>query len=251
MNLIDKVRDLYKGHMIEEEDIGKFAEYIGKLFECDVLIMDDKGTFLGVYFEQPVICPIISEMLERGMMDVVNVDRLNMLQKGDVSSSCFNPACVHIGKEECTNKGKYILEIPGLLFGRHLGTAIYIRDKRSFSEDEKAVLEMIAITMAFERLYRIEKVKDVELDLENRVKIFVASLSKSEKRALGLLLDEMGTQREKKIIITDIAAKGNITRSIVVTLVKKLVGANLAEASSMGASGTYLKLGDGVEFSFD
>lgn len=247
MTLLEKTRKFYASGIIGDPDTNKCAEHLGKLFECDVIILNEKGGFWGVYYSKPISCTIIQEMLDRGVMDVSCMARINALTLGNISSSCFNPYCVFKSKKECPYSGEINYEIPAIAFNQRIGTVIFIRQKREFTDAEKAVLEMIVMTMAFEGLFWIEKRRNDEAIKKVKMENFIASISVTEKQALEAILEEMGGLKEKKIVMNKIAKKHDIARTIIATTLKKMQGAGFAEIISMGVAGTYIRLLEEVE----
>lgn len=246
MTLLEKIRQFYKSGILGDEDTNKCAEHLGKLFECDVFILNDKGGFWGVYHRKPIACKIIREMLARGVMDVSCMARINALTDGNISSSCFNPYCAFNSKKGCSFQWATSYEIPAIAFDQRIGTVVFAREKKKFTNEEKAVLEMIVMTMAFEGLYWIERRKNIQDEKKIQLMNFNASLSATERQALDAVIQEMNGQTEKRIVASKVAEKSGIARSIIVNALKKMSGAGLAEVISMGAAGTYVKVDEAL-----
>jgi len=246
MTLLEKIRKFYKDGIIGDPDTNKCAAYLGKLFNCDVFILNEKGGFWGVYCKKPIACSIIQEMLSRGMMDVSNMARINVIKEGNIHESCFNPLCDMNIRKKCPYKGKMTYEIPAIAFDKRVGTVLFICDKQKFSDEEKAVFEMIVMTMAFEGLFWIEKRRGLQEEKKIKMQKFLSSLSITEVKAVEKLIVEMGGATEKRVVTSKIADKAGITRSVVLSALKKLKGAGLGEFVSMGQSGTFIKLEEDV-----
>lgn len=80
---------------------------------------------------------------------------------------------------------------------------------------------------------------DDEID---KVDISFSTLSQSEKNAAVYLFYEFNGMDEGVIVASKVADKYKVTRSIIVSALKKLEIAGLVESNSLGMKGTYIKI---------
>ena len=68
------------------------------------------------------------------------------------------------------------------------------------------------------------------------------TLSKTEKKAILAVLEEMGEKKEAMLVTSRLAEQVGITRSVLINALKKCAGAGVIEAKSAGKKGTYVRI---------
>lgn len=249
MNLLEKVRFLHQHHLDNGLDFNVIAKLLTETFECSVFILDIEGNFLGIYSKNNIQCPIFLAMVDRGKMDVTNMARLNVLEMG--TENVFRDAnlCSINPMNKCKYKKRCIFEVPMLVYGKRLGTIVFSRGNgKKFTTDEMAMFELVTTIIGMEYLYSKEQKEKLLQMQRNKIYNLLSSLTLSEKKALKSVLDYMGGDLEKILVTSQIADKHNVTRSIIVNVLKKLKAVNLAEINSLGAKGTHVKIKDALIF---
>lgn len=70
----------------------------------------------------------------------------------------------------------------------------------------------------------------------------IKNMSYTEMKALKVLAYELEGLREKEIVVSGIADKANVTRSVFVNVVRRLETCGIIETISMGVKGLYVRV---------
>jgi len=70
----------------------------------------------------------------------------------------------------------------------------------------------------------------------------INSMSYTEIKAVKILACELEGLREREIVISGIADKAHVTRSVFVNVVRRLETCGIVESKSMGVKGMYIKI---------
>ena len=124
---------------------------------------------------------------------------------------------------------------------RRVGTLIMMRENKEFTEEDIVLAEYGAIVVANEIMrMRSERVEE-EARKKAAVQIALATLSYSEREAIEHIIAELDG-KEGLLIASRIADKVGITRSVIVSALRKFESANVIESRSLGMKGTYIKV---------
>lgn len=118
---------------------------------------------------------------------------------------------------------------------------LFYNKNTKFNDDEMCILEMLSnsIFLLVKKGMLIENLKTKsDIDALNKA---IDSLSYSEYEAVGYILSSF-LGDECIIVASSIAKEKNITRSVIVTGLKKLTNANIIKSYSVGNKGTYIKI---------
>jgi len=243
MNLLEKLRFLFERHVDSTPNFKNIAKNLGTVFECNVFIVDVKGTFLGTFSPNPIKCELVRKMLQQGSLDSGSLLRINEHQHGTAIASCGSKVCfVNYEGNKCVYKNKQVYEVPIIVYGKRIGTMIFSRGERAFTDEDTTLFEVIAIILGMEMLYEEEKQQRVAEIKKLQIDNFINSLSTSEKRAFKVIIAEMGGLTEKQAVTAKIAERAGMGPTLLNVVLKKMKGAGLAEIASMGAAGTYVKI---------
>jgi len=78
----------------------------------------------------------------------------------------------------------------------------------------------------------------IETTTDNVIK----NMSHTEIKAVKILAYELEGLREREIVISGIADKAHVTRSVFVNVVRRLETCGIVESKSMGVKGMYIKI---------
>lgn len=70
----------------------------------------------------------------------------------------------------------------------------------------------------------------------------IKNMSYTEMKALKVLAYELEGLREREIIVSRVADKAHVTRSVFVNVVRRLETCGIVESKSMGVKGMYIKI---------
>jgi len=134
---------------------------------------------------------------------------------------------------ELANDGKtdkIKAEIPILGGAQRLGTLILTRDDEEVDEDDLILAECAATFIG--------------LDLQKKnalLQIAVGTLSYSEIVAMRTVLKELNGN-EGLLVASKIADRSGMTRSVIVSALRKLESAGVVESRSLGMKGTFIRI---------
>ena len=131
--------------------------------------------------------------------------------------------------------------VPVFCGGNRLGTILFERGNKVFTEDDIVLAEYGATIVGMEILRaESEEIEEEARKLSN-VRMAVSTLSYSELEAIVYILEELdGT--EGLLVASKVADRIGITRSVIVNALRKLESAGVIESRSLGMKGTYIKI---------
>ncbi|MDR1615714.1 MAG: GTP-sensing pleiotropic transcriptional regulator CodY [Syntrophomonadaceae bacterium] len=232
-------------------DFFEMAEILAYNLESSVFIVGRRGQINGYFFIEDIFCESIAELgnhTER-FPESFNRDFMNMnetqinISLEDGRKCIFNPSSF---KCNCSHR----LWATTPIFGgaRRIGTIIFMRELKEFNEEDIVLMEYGAIVIANEIMrMRTERVEDEERKKAS-VQIALSTLSYSERDALEHVMKDL-KGFEGLLVASRIADRIGITRSVIVSALRKLESAGVIESRSLGMKGTYIKVLN--EFLFD
>lgn len=232
-------------------DFYEMSQVLADTLDCAVFIVGRRGQIGGYAFTPEVKCQEIRELVSHAerFPESFNRELLNMHEtrtniKVEEGRRClFNP-----GHVACTCSTRLWSVTPVFGGARRIGTLILVREKEPFTEEDIVLAEYGAIVVANEIMrMRAERIEE-EARKKASVQIALATLSYSERDAIEHIINELsGT--EGLLVASRIADKVGITRSVIVSALRKFESAGVIESRSLGMKGTYIKVLN--EFLFD
>ncbi len=206
---------------------------------ANVLMISRKGKVLGLAMDESLPC----------------LDRLVKHEVGSYADETFNERLLAIlsTKENASlevlgftsdeSQGCVALICPVIISGERMGTAFFYRKGMIFDVDDIILCEYGSTVISLEML-RAEMEEDAHEDRkQKRVASALASLSPSEREGITLILREMKTNGGAGIVVASrIAEESGLTRSTIVSAIKKLAGAGVLDAHSAGMRGTRISV---------
>lgn len=240
VQLLDKTRKINK--LLHNNSSTKvvFNDICQVMMECldsNILVISKKGKVLGVS-----LCSGVEEIKELiddqvgGYVDALLNDRfLSVLStKENVNLETLG----FVG--ENTNKYTAIIN-PIEIAGERLGTVFMYRFSPQYDIDDIIVSEYGTTVVGLEMMRSVNE-ENVE---ENRkiqvVKSAFSTLSFSELEAIIHIFDELDGE-EGILVVSKIADRVGITRSVIVNALRKFESAGVIESRSSGMKGTYIKV---------
>lgn len=246
-SLLEKSRSIYKilqkiaGNPV---DFFEMAEVLADNLECSVFIVGRRGGIGGYAFHEGATCSEIEHLMSHAerFPESFNQEFMNLhetranfvLEEG--RRCIFNP-----NNFDC-DCSKRIWSITPVFGGaRRIGTLIMMRENHEFSDEDIVLAEYGAIVVANEIMrMRSERIEE-EARKKASVQIALATLSYSEREAIEHILAELNG-REGLLVASRIADKVGITRSVIVSALRKFESAGVIESRSLGMKGTYIKV---------
>lgn len=225
-------------------DYLEMAQVLAENLECSVFIVGRRGQIGGYAFSDDAKCSAVEDLMnhaerfpESFNQELTNIQETKTNMILEEGRKCFfNPNNVTC---DCSTRIWSITPVFG--GARRVGTLILMRENREFTEEEIVLAEYGAIVVANEIMrMRTERIEE-EARKKASVQIALATLSYSEREAIEHIMAELdGT--EGLLIASRIADKVGITRSVIVSALRKFESASVIESKSLGMKGTYIKV---------
>lgn len=244
-SLLDKTRAINR---VLQTAAGKpvdFTEVAGVLrdnIEANVYIIGNRGQILGHAFMNSFFCEGINEIVAK--MDFPGGFNTNMLAITQTSANiqAHEPVCFfQIEGKRCQLDYKMVSVVPIVGAGDRLGTLVLGKISGEFSDGDLILAEYGATVVAMEILRsRSDQLEEVARR-KAAVQVALASLSYSEREAVEHIFAELEGS-EGLLIASKIADRVGITRSVIVSALRKFESAGVIESKSLGMKGTYIRV---------
>ncbi len=222
----------------------EIADVLALNLECSVFIVGRRGQVSGYAFHEKVPCKGIDELkshVER-FPESFNQELTNIQETQ--TNVCLEPGrkCLfnyNYGECDCSHRLWSITPVFG--GAKRIGTVILVRDTERFTDEDIVLAEYGAIVVANEIMRMTSERIEEQARKKASVQIALATLSYSEKGAIEHIMAELdGT--EGLLVASRIADKVGITRSVIVSALRKFESAGVIESRSLGMKGTYIKV---------
>lgn len=232
-----KLNRLLKNPELTEVSFGEISRVLQEMLHSNVIVLSKKGKILGISYEdgfQP-----IGELLgtQRGEW----IDESLNERFLEVLSTRENVYLQTLGFEEediCQCHG---MVAPIEIAGERLGTLFMYRPEKFYDIEDIILCEYGATVIGMEIMRSESDETEEEKRKQRMVKAALNTLSNSELEAMRCVFRELDG-REGLLVASKIAEKEGITRSIIVTGLKKLESGGVIEARSAGMKGTRVKI---------
>lgn len=222
----------------------EIAEVLALNLECTVFIVGRRGQVSGYAFHESAPCVGINELKshverfpESFNQELTNIQETQTNVTMEPGRRClFN---YNYGECNCSNRIWSITPVFG--GAKRIGTLILLRERERFTEEDIVLAEYGAIVVANEIMRMTSERIEEQARKKASVQIALATLSYSEKGAIEHIMAELdGT--EGLLVASRIADRVGITRSVIVSALRKFESAGVIESRSLGMKGTYIKV---------
>lgn len=156
---------------------------------------------------------------------------------------CRSPLCIDmLGSDVCAACKEQAVFNPVIASGERMGTLLLINRRTiGFSDQDQALIE-IASSVCGSMLNYSRKNGDADSSRKiNAAKNALQMLSYSELEAVCRILSELDGS-EGVLVASKIAEQAGVTRSSIVSALKKLESAGVIESRSLGMKGTFIRI---------
>lgn len=239
IQLLDKTRKLnrlLKNAESSEISFSEISKVLKEMLQSNVLVLSKKGKILGISHDRSF--NRIEELLadHRGM----RIDESLNERLLAVLSTRENVYLQTLGFSDDT-KNCHGMIVPIDIAGERLGTLFMYRPNVVYDIEDIILCEYGATVIGME----IMRAENDETAEENRkqhgVKAALNTLSGSELEAMYCVFKEL-EGKDGILVASKIAEQAGITRSIIVTGLKKLESAGVIESKSAGMKGTKVRI---------
>lgn len=239
IQLLDKTRKLnrlLKNAESSEISFSEISKVLREMLHSNVLVLSRKGKILGVSYEDGVYR--IEELL--GQTRGMRIDKSLNERLLEVLSTRENVYLQTLGFSEDT-KALHGMIVPIDIAGERLGTLFMYRQEEVYNIEDIILCEYGATVIGMEMM----RAENNETEEENRkqqtIRAAINTLSASELEAMTCVFRELHGQ-DGILVASKIAEQEGITRSIIVTGLKKLESAGVIESRSAGMKGTKIRI---------
>lgn len=238
---INKILQKIAGHPVNFPEI---ADVLCKNLECTVFIVGRRGQIGGYAFAPEAVCQEIQQLINHAerFPESFNQELLGIYEtQTNIVLKEGRKCLFNLEGADCSCLGRIWSITPVFGGARRIGTLIFMRDKVKFTEEDIVLIEYGAMVMANE----IMRIRSERMEEQARkkasVQIALATLSYSEKEAIDHIIAELNG-KEGLLVASRIADRVGITRSVIVSALRKFESAGVIESRSLGMKGTYIKV---------
>ncbi len=239
IQLLDKTRKLnrlLKNAESSEISFSEISKVLKEMLGSNVLVLSKKGKILGVSHDPSIYR--IEELL--GEQKGTRIDASLNERLLAVLSTRENVYLQTLGFSEET-KDCHGMIVPIDIAGERLGTLFMYRQGAIYEIEDIILCEYGATVIGMEMMRAENDETAQEIRKEKGVKAALNTLSGSELEAMFCVFEELNNQ-DGLLVASKIAERKGITRSIIVTGLKKLESAGVIEAKSAGMKGTKVRI---------
>ncbi|WP_080146444.1 hypothetical protein [Marinilactibacillus piezotolerans] len=216
---------------------------LGKLLDANIYIVNAEGNLLGYYERHRVNTQRVRNLIENRSFPYNYIQRLAGVEDTARDIKIDDNLTVFPVEKRANYPEALTTIVPVILSEDRMGTLIVGRIQEELDEVDSLLLEHAASMIGLEIALEYGK-EEVESEQQiSGADLAMSTLSNTEVKALRGVFKQMGEDVTETILTTsEIADKINVTRSIVVNALRKLVSASIIEQRSMGMKGTYIKV---------
>lgn len=239
IQLLDKTRKLnrlLKNAESSEISFSEISKVLNEMLRSNVLVLSKKGKILGISHESSM--NRIEELL--GERRGVRIDSSLNERLLAVLSTRENVYLQTLGFSAVT-KNYHGMIVPIDIAGERLGTLFMYREDDIYDIEDIILCEYGATVIGMEMM-RAENDENAEESRKQQVvHSAISTLSGSELKAMRQVFKEL-EGNDGILVASKIAEQAGITRSIIVTGLKKLESAGVIESKSAGMKGTKVRI---------
>lgn len=244
--LLEKTRSINKILKMGPDkpvDYMETASVLAQSLQCNVYIVGYSKQLIGYSFLHQTGCTDIEQIISysEDYPDTFNA-RFAEISETVVRESFEKSECIMgVPGIKCSRPMEAAVIVPIYTGKYRIGTLILTKAEESFTEED-IILAEYAGTIVTNQIMRMraEKIEE-EVRKKETVQIAVSTLSYSEWVAIEQYVPQLQGD-EGVLVASHIAEKAGITRSVIVSGVRKLESAGVIESRSLGAKGTYIKV---------
>ncbi|NLK51252.1 MAG: GTP-sensing pleiotropic transcriptional regulator CodY [Syntrophomonadaceae bacterium] len=220
----------------------EMAKVLRDNITCNVYIIGRRGQILGHAFQEGFNCPTMDDIVDELDFPLsFNMDMLAVTQsKANIAE--HSPACFFKVKGAvCPLSYKMITIVPIIGGGERLGTLVLGKLEGEFTDSDMVLGEYGATVVATEILRSKSEKMEEEARRKAAVQIALGTLSYSEREAVEHIFAEL-EGNEGLLVASKIADRVGITRSVIVSALRKFESAGVIESKSLGMKGTFIRI---------
>lgn len=225
-------------------DFFEMAEVLSENMECTVFIVGRRGQIIGYSFAEGVHCSEIDRLINHAerFPESFNRELTNVQEtESNITFKDGRKCIFNMDDPNCSCENRIWTICPNFGGARRIGTLILTRENKLFTDEDIVLAEYGTIVVANEIMrMRTERIEE-DARKKASVQIALATLSYSEREAIDNIMAELDGS-EGLLVASRIADKVGITRSVIVSALRKFESAGVIESRSLGMKGTHIKV---------
>jgi len=225
-------------------DFFEIAEVLSVNLECSVFIVGRRGHIIGYSFSEGVHCTEIDRLINHAerFPESFNQELTNIQEtKTNITFQNGRKCIFNMDNPNCSCSTRIWAISPVFGGARRIGTVILTRESQLFTDEDIVLAEYGTIVVANEVMrMRTERIEE-DARKKASVQIALATLSYSEREAIESIMAELDGDGGL-LVASRIADKVGITRSVIVSALRKFESAGVIESRSLGMKGTHIKV---------
>lgn len=225
-------------------DYYEMCDVLSGILSCSAFIVGRRGQIIGYAFSEKEPCTSITQLISHTERFPESFNQEFLSIQETHTNICLEKGrkCIfNYDDEACSCANQRWVIVPVFGGARRIGTLLLTRRAIEFDDDDIVLAEYGAIVVANEVMrIRTERIEE-EARKKASVQIAIATLSYSEKEAIEHIMAELSGS-EGLLVASRIADKVGITRSVIVSALRKFESASVIESRSLGMKGTYIKV---------
>ncbi|MBB6446899.1 GTP-sensing pleiotropic transcriptional regulator CodY [Bacillus benzoevorans] len=215
----------------------KISEIVSDSLKANVFIISRRGRLLG-YAENLFKSEPLERILAKRQLPGEYIDSLLQFRETnsiDMDQDHSTVEMLHL------LKSRFMTIVPIVGGEKRLGTLVIAKSENSFHDEDLILAEYGATIVGIKMLHLLNEEAEEEVRSQRLAHKVVSSLSYSELEAVECVINQLKA-KEGLLVASRIAEQFSISRSIVVSAIRKLKGSGLVDSKSLGMKGTYLKI---------
>ncbi len=225
-------------------DFFEMADVLSENMDCTVFIVGRRGHIIGYSFAEGVHCTEIDRLINHAerFPESFNQELISIQEtKSNITFQNGRKCIFNMDNPNCSCSTRIWTICPNFGGARRIGTLILTRENQMFSDEDIVLAEYGTIVVANEIMrMRSERVEE-DARKKAAVQIALATLSYSEREAIESIMAELEGDGGL-LVASRIADKVGITRSVIVSALRKFESAGVIESRSLGMKGTHIKV---------
>ena len=243
ISLLERTRKINKLlQKSEKVDYDEMSTLLSTVMGANVYIISNDGKLLGYACLDNFECDLmLDKVLLPGIFPEYYVEWLLKINETSPNLTLKGGLCAFSEGKPCLFNDKFTTIVPIYGVGERIGTLIVAKFHVEFNTADLISAEYGATVVGMEFLReRSDKIEE-EARQRATVQVALGSLSYSELEAVTHILNEL-KGNEGLLVASQIADRVGITRSVIISAVRKLESAGVIESKSLGMKGTFIKV---------
>lgn len=231
---------LERNYQNDEFPLSSLSSALGKLVDANIYVLNTDGQLHGYFEKYHVNTGRVDNMIRKKELPYNYVTKLTNIDETKANIPINNDLTIFPVEKRANYEEALTTIVPIEMSGSRLGTILIAKLYEALSDVDILVAEHAASLTGIELQFEETVAEVINKNDKDKARVAYDALSKSEKKAAKGIFDAMVGEKEMRLTTSEIADQIEITRSIVVNSLQKLVTASVISQQSMGMKGTHI-----------